>query len=466
MFDFLASERQYLEHLLPIYQELQDVDKGDFHINTPDLCAHAHKQGVKKIRYFEIGKLSAAIDPNPNVPAVVSSIADAQMVKSASPHKPVILCEHGCGQTYDINNSAYAGGPNRDFISMFLVPGRIPYAKQKLNYPNIPCYIIGCPKMDRYKDYVKPEKVLTSDNVVIGVSFHWDSKACNETSSAFNYFWNNVKKAVDAMPNAKFLGHCHPRLTSQIRLPWEQLRTTYPNVKFVGDFHSILDAADLYICDNSSTIYEFVSLDKGVILLNSPRYSRSANHGMRFWDKADVGVNCEHTDDLHEKILEAIEAENNHTFYERRALYTEEIYTVPHGSAAKEAVSRLLAFIPAPQKPKIVVESTVPTLKAKALRFSITDEGQLYHGLDFFPGWFHEIGRDAAGNIICNPTKKITWTTPEIRMHQLLSEKMVVRVEQLQPVNSSPIVLSNSSQVKETPRVRRKRNVDPNSNPG
>ena len=81
------------------------------------------------------------------------------------------------------------------------------------------------------------------------------------------------------------LGHGHPRILDQLMPVYEEL-----GIEPAYTFEEVLDRASVYCCDNSSTLFEFASLDRPVVVLNPPWYRREVEHGLRFWEAATVGV--------------------------------------------------------------------------------------------------------------------------------------------------------------------------------
>jgi len=57
----------------------------------------------------------------------------------------------------------------------------------------------------------------------------------------------------------------------------------------VWDFEEVMERADLYVNDCSSTLYEFCVTGKPVIILNAPWFRRGVHTGIRFWEYTDVG---------------------------------------------------------------------------------------------------------------------------------------------------------------------------------
>ena len=80
----------------------------------------------------------------------------------------------------------------------------------------------------------------------------------------------------------------------------------HAGIPFVADFRDVLRRADLYACDNSSTLFEFASTGRPVVVLNTPAYRRNIHHGGRFWDWATVGLQVDHPRDLVATIVRAL----------------------------------------------------------------------------------------------------------------------------------------------------------------
>ena len=132
------------------------------------------------------------------------------------------------------------------------------------------------------------------------------------------------------------LVHAHPRIAEEVR---GALVGLVPAGRFVEKFASVMTLADLYVCDNSSTIFEFAALDRPVVLMSSARWRRNVEHGGRFWrwahvgpeaitpERLQAGVSMSLGGDLHAKARRGVVAE-----------------VFPHlGSASERAVAAINA---------------------------------------------------------------------------------------------------------------------------
>jgi CDP-glycerol glycerophosphotransferase (TagB/SpsB family) len=103
--------------------------------------------------------------------------------------------------------------------------------------------------------------------------------------------------------------------------------------------------ADVYVCDNSSTIFEFAFLKKPVVLLNNPLYRKNVEHegNPRFWKYANIGPNVNRPHELRGAIIEAL---NNYDIYkERRDEALKEVFVYLDGKCADRAAKAIIKHV-------------------------------------------------------------------------------------------------------------------------
>jgi hypothetical protein len=260
--DILVGEDHFLAHLAPVWNALPEHLKGLFVLRTPHLIQPARSLGLRAECMIPFPKTGNA--------ALVASWGDLRHIPDRT---PIAYMEHGAGFTYTgVNNHpSYAGGAGHGSVKLFLCPNEMVAAANRASYPNAVIEVTGCPKLDHLK--VRPVR-----DRVVAVSFHWPARVCPETSWAFPEYRNYLRR-LGALADAKVIGHGHPRT-------WRVLSSYYSKVGIepVQDFNDVLDRADLYVIDTSSTMYEFAAAGRPVVVLNSARYRRDVHHGLRFWD--------------------------------------------------------------------------------------------------------------------------------------------------------------------------------------
>jgi UDP-N-acetylglucosamine:LPS N-acetylglucosamine transferase len=112
-------------------------------------------------------------------------------------------------------------------------------------------------------------------------------------------------------------------------------------IKIEKNFDEVMEIADLYINDCSSTLYEFCVTGKPVVILNSPHFRKHITHGIRFWEYTDIGPVVEKPEELIPAINDALSS----------TLYKDNIDKMltdlyPHfGNAAKTTAEAIIDFV-------------------------------------------------------------------------------------------------------------------------
>jgi hypothetical protein len=322
--DFWAYERHFIDHLAPIWHALADEHCGEFW-TRPSLAYQARKYGIEP-RVADGVPRSLMGGQGPVVTAAWGQARD--MIKSG---RPVVLLNHGSGQTFiGVSHPSYSGGApeRRRPIALFLEPGPHSAEATLRSLPAARVAQVGCAKLDDWHTApVKPR----GPRPTIAVSFHWRCKVAPETGTAFDYYRDALAELVDGPWDV--LGHGHPAI-------WDELRPVYESlgIEPVVDFDKVLERADLYIADGTSTLYEFASTGRPVLCLNSPEYRRDVHHGLRFWD-AVPGLQCDNPSDLVASIQLALD--DPESAQKARAHGLARTYVACDGNAAQRAAEAI-----------------------------------------------------------------------------------------------------------------------------
>lgn len=296
--DFFARESHHTEHGMAIYKALPVEYRGVFTDKISEL-----KSDV--VATFAFG--------------------DLKLIDQLG--KKIIYSEHGTGFFYNNIHPSYAGSvQHRENVILRLVPNeRI--AEREREVLKCPVEIIGVPKMDKYAN---KEFKLKEHKPVIAISFHWDCYVNPETRSAF-YYYRNYFKSWRAK-GWKIIGHGHPRIFKKLAIVYKSC-----GIMPVEDFKEVVKKADVYACDNSSSLFEFAFTKKPVVLLNCPLYRRDVQHkgNPRFWEYSDMGPQVDSPVDFVEAVENALK--NRELFLPRIEQMREDIFTFTDGKCAERA---------------------------------------------------------------------------------------------------------------------------------
>lgn len=259
MIDVSAGELHFIDHVAPIWKALPQKIRGTFYVPTRRMEQHAREAGIQA----EIGSV-----PRASTLALVASWGD---LRRLGPDTKAIYMEHGAGISYGDGSPSYAGGKGRENVVLFLCPNENVERVNQAAWPGVPTAVVGCPKLDDMK-------VRGVEGRTVAISFHWPCVLIPETSWAFPFYRNYLRRLAERA-ECQLIGHGHPRA-------WRELEVIYRRlgIETTWSFEEVMDRSDLYIVDNSSTLFEASALGRPTVVLNSPRYRRDLNLGLRFWD--------------------------------------------------------------------------------------------------------------------------------------------------------------------------------------
>jgi len=321
--DLLSREAHHLDHILPSWLALPDALRGTAFLHK-DLLPKAVERGVQAVEVSEA--------PETGPLTLVASYLDLKLARKLG--RLVVYSEHGAGQGYaqadgtPIGSGSYVGAIDRAGVVAVLVPGRLSAERHRRSHPTIPAFEVGVPKLDEL--HREPSRRV-GDKPVVAVSFHWECRVCPETRSAFRHYRQGLKRLSQSF---ELIGHGHPRGMAQFRRHYKQV-----GIEVVEDFNEVIERADVYCVDNSSTLYEWASLGRPVVVMNAPWYRKKLEHGLRFWSHADVGPQVSGPGQLAAGIEAAIADAPGAA--DRRQEIVADVYTACDGRGVKRASAAL-----------------------------------------------------------------------------------------------------------------------------
>lgn len=329
MIDVLAGETHFVHHLAPVWKALPPGARGDFvvyrsrhAVRGTDPIAAAKARGIEGVPESS----------DPKRPVLVCSWGDHRTAR-AQGRKRIARMEHGIGQSF-IGSTApsYAGGEGCEDVSLWLTPNEYSAAKWRAAYPKARVEVIGCPKLDTLPHRgpgVRP---------TVAVSFHWGIGKPRGNDPLLESYgsWPEYREAVARLAQTyRVIGHGHPRMLPYLARYYRRF-----GIEVVEDFADVCRKADVYVCDTNSTIYEFASTGRPVVVVNGSHFRREVEHGLRFWEAASVGVNCDHPTALKAAVAQALAEDRTAA----REAALDIVYAYRTGAAQRAATALVGAF--------------------------------------------------------------------------------------------------------------------------
>lgn len=286
--DVFALQPHFLDHLIPVWNALPSDVRARIY-TRPELFGRAIGLGASRAdlqpwEAFMSNRESGVY----NRPVLVCSNGDIDFIRKAvCPRQRAIWLEHGTGQSWAC--MPIEKWRHSEEIILWLLPGPAAGRIARKAYPHARIAEVGCPKLDRW--HPAPATPDNRGGDTIAISFHWPNKFSPETMDALGHFRAALPELKKAFP--RMLGHAHPLCGPQMAEVYAE-----HGIEYVPEFEEVMRRADIYASDCSSTIYEFASSGRPVVLMNPPWYRRDLEQGLRFWEAAHVGTHCDDPADL------------------------------------------------------------------------------------------------------------------------------------------------------------------------
>jgi len=342
--DVYGSQRQYLDHLAPIWRGLPEELRGDVLYERQGLSEHPlvlEAQGRRRRGGAQIWKAKRVL---------TAGIGDAQNARRWG--AGVALVEHGSGQTYitpgEKAHPSYPGGAKRNGIGLFLCTNEaVARANEALYGPR--SVVIGSPRLSDLREARASQRLTEpGSRPVLALCWHWDCRVAPESFWALPEFVSSLVDLVSTWAG-KIIGHAHPRV-------WDRAETLYRSagIEPVREFEEVVRRADVVSFDSTSVGFEAAALGIPVVVVDSTRWRRDVEHGLRFWRWADIGPRISPFPGYPKRTAEvwataALAAhEDPDLDAQARAAMTAEVY--PHeGTEVERAVEALRVWVGSPK---------------------------------------------------------------------------------------------------------------------
>lgn len=209
-----------------------------------------------------------------------------------------VYMEHGVGLQWH-------GSRTLDNIRENAVGVMVPngFIRDRFALEGIDAEVIGTPKLDVLS------RIGYQQDGPVAISFHW-------LSLYRSPILRDYQAAIaDLASRYWVIGHGHPRARETLEPFWERM-----GIEYVPEFVDVVERASVYVCDHSSTIYEWAALDRPVVLMDyrGQQGFISVSSGIRYDRWADIGPHAT-PETLGFAVDMAVEAPEGHAKARREA---------------------------------------------------------------------------------------------------------------------------------------------------
>lgn len=208
---------------------------------------------------------------------------------------PVVLVEHGAGQTYQVSGQTVDAGTIGKFSSpltnvvLYVGPNQRLCDLYRTWLPNA-LMVVASPIIEWMRTIPRIPKLVT-------FAVHWPSPLATAVAEAGTSWPSSAWICKELKPD---LIHAHPRIQHRIRRDMKQRKLTG---SFVEDWDDVWPRTRLLVVDNSSILWEAAAVGIDVALIQPASWI--GRHGLRFGIEADplVRVTVENAQEVRGMML-------------------------------------------------------------------------------------------------------------------------------------------------------------------
>jgi hypothetical protein len=334
-----VSRAHYVDHLAPVWLQLGEEERGRLVCGSASALAHAVALGLPGVeprphRVYPYGKATLVAGLQPTV--LVASWADYRATGRAR----CAWLGHGAGQHYlddPVDGARWPTAATRRRIDLHVLPGPDAVALFTAGCPDIPAVAVGCPKLDALPPVPGPGAHPT-----VAITFHWEPRRCApERRSAYPHWAAAIQElpAIARKRGWRLAATCHPKAVAHLQPALDAAGWPFT------DLDTILHTADVLVGDNTSALFEAAAIGIRPVLLNAPWYRRDVEHGGRFWQRGDIGIQV--SNGRSAPLARAIDDTlQDDPLADQRAASCTGVYAAVDGHAAERAATALRGHLP------------------------------------------------------------------------------------------------------------------------
>jgi hypothetical protein len=175
---------------------------------------------------------------------------------------------------------------------------------------------------------------LKPESDIVGIAWHWDAEVVPEARTALRHYDPALKALAEEF---HCIGTAHPRIAAVAASVYADY-----GIEYVAQPSKLYEEATILVCDNTTLGWEFIAMDRPVVWCNAPWYRRHVNHGLRFWEYVDSGIEIDEPAELSWAVGKAL---SEPSFKHERRMEVRDILYPYRGDAAQRAAQAIVELV-------------------------------------------------------------------------------------------------------------------------